>query len=1681
MKQYSTNSLWGRLLAWMLAAALLFSNLEGAAFVHAEGEKTAPIEIGNADDLQKIGTEGYPMTGDYVLTADIDLSGIQWTPIGGYIGNKGSCNPQDANVFSGTFDGRGFVISGMTIDLDGPITGTGVYGQVGFFSVIGSNNANDYAEVKNLIFTDVNIHTDFANTDGSVPLAAVGTLAGEVNGYAKISNIAVLNGSLDVNNMLGCNTVGAGGIIGECRTADSMKNNYISITDCYNGADIRARGTESKLEYAGGIIGRVTESPCKEITRCVNTGEVLYCGYDGYGIAAANSANASFLANLSNSYFRAVTEQRTLGNVTALSEAEITSGTLPEGLQGGNWRAEKGGYPFPAFCYESSAAGMIYLSGVALGFAEKESAAGVKTQIELPDEIGGHALTWKSSIPEVLSIEEDMAVAHRELLGTDTVVILTAETPKAVGASDNYSRSFKVTVLAGDENKPSFVPGYATEGEELKVSIPNVDPTKLTYQWKVDNQEVAVTPSYTPTAADLEKFISVTATAEDGKHWDLSMYFSKLPVVYVDTADGEGVTNKNIPKDATIRIQGNEEFSDMDTWYEGETTIKGRGNSTWDYAFSQNGRERNVKLKLPYKLKLGAKANLLGLGSGANKHWVLLANLIDHTNMRNEVAHKFAKGIGMETTVNDTGVVLILNGQYQGMYELSEHVRVGGARVNVFEWEELADDIAKAVCKKEAALDKSTLETYLEENLEWTKGSFQYQGKTYMVADYYTDPIPNITGGFLLDMDFRSQWDAQKYISTFSTKNGVPMFFRAPEYAVTNQEMVKFAKGYMDAYESCIGSPDFTAEYKGETVHYSDLFDMDSLLQYWLLCEYVNNWDSMKNSSYLYKDLEGKAKMGPAWDYDWAWGNINMYSMTGPFVYNNWHTTLCGMDSGSGGFAEYPYQKSQWHTYLVKDPYFVTRAWEYYQKYRDTVIEDMMKDGGTIDKLKAKYAAAARKNDEKWSWSYGEYRGKAFVNGSVQSVQSQEYEASVASLKTFITKRMEWMDQQFTDVQTLYASLGNSVSNQISATVPVTEADGSMTVNAEVTASNAASVVFLINGRKVLKDGEAKIPVSNGKASVTAGKDMLLGNMLNTVEVLGVDSSGNYITGLMNFTTFDGPEVKLDGEVTVSSDRAGDKSYPGDKLTATASITGDIKGNLTYQWYAGETAIAGATKSSYQLTKAEIGKTVSVKVGSTVETGTLDMVYDGAVAEKPTTLTGKIKITADPAREGKVSYPGDTLKAKVSEDTNTGELLYQWYADDAKIKGATKKSYVLTEAEVGKTISIKVKSDEQSGTLEKVYDGTVVQNPGTEPDDPVVLTGKVSVTSSRTGDKSYPGDILTAAVSEDCNNTGTLIYQWYAGETAIEGATKAACVLTENEIGKKIKVEVKSTEQSGTLEGNYAGAITQDPGTGPDVPGPDDPAVLTGTVSVTASRSGGKSYPGDTLTASLSGSNNSGELRYQWCADGKAITGATSSSYVLKTSEIGKKLTVEVTSSVETGKVTGTYVGTVIKKPIMATGIKLSVKSKKMYAYQTLQLKATVQPQGASQSVEYKTSKKSVATVSKTGKITAKAPGTAKITVKAKDGSGKTATCSITVLKPVIKISGKTTIKLKKSTTLKAKTYGLKGTIKWKLDAKGKKLLKLSKSKGNKVKLTAKKKTGTAKLTITCGKKKITKTIRVKK
>ena len=96
-------------------------------------------------------------------------------------------------------------------------------------------------------------------------------------------------------------------------------------------------------------------------------------------------------------------------------------------------------------------------------------------------------------------------------------------------------------------------------------------------------------------------------------------------------------------------------------------SIQGRGNSTWSYP------------KKPYKIKLKSKADLLG--HGKSKRYVLLANWMDRTLLRNDVSFQLARQTSLPWTPSGEFVELYINGVHQGNYWLGEQIRVEKNRV----------------------------------------------------------------------------------------------------------------------------------------------------------------------------------------------------------------------------------------------------------------------------------------------------------------------------------------------------------------------------------------------------------------------------------------------------------------------------------------------------------------------------------------------------------------------------------------------------------------------------------------------------------------------------------------------------------------------------------------------------------------------------------------------------------------------------------------------------------------------------------------------------------------------------------------------------------------------------------------------------------------------------------------
>jgi hypothetical protein len=499
--------------------------------------------------------------------------------------------------------------------------------------------------------------------------------------------------------------------------------------------------------------------------------------------------------------------------------------------------------------------------------------------------------------------------------------------------------------------------------------------------------------------------------------------------------------------------------------------------------------------------------------------------------MRNKLLYDFSGAIGMDTYMKSENVVLIFNKRYYGVYQLCELVNIGSDRVDIFDWEECTEKASEAIvnslvqkgelAEKNAEQAEGKLKAAMWEDMCWITSPYVFtydvnedgNKETYKISDYIA--LPEATGGALLEMDFWA-FDGRN-ASTMVTAYSQPLYFKSPEYAITNKALYDYVGKYIQSFEYAIHSTDFTyhdddmkyiavnqqggssnlgygindyitPEYDGK--HYTELFDMDSLVQNFLVCEYSMNWDGMKNSVFMYKDIEGLFHMGPEWDFDWAWGNLNMFG-TNTWYPTSWHTTEKAF------VREQYYQTVQWNRCLIRDPYFLVRVYEKYKEIRGTIIEDMIKNGGTIDTYAAQLTDAAAANDVRWSKTYSGYHGVGF-------------KASIENMKDFINTRVNWLDEQFRSIDSLISSLGYyQPSNALQITEIETEKERGYTeVAAQVSDPAIVAVTFLVNGshRYLAKVTSGMAVCQIPDSSLVSREDVL-----NVVQVLAVDKEGAYI------------------------------------------------------------------------------------------------------------------------------------------------------------------------------------------------------------------------------------------------------------------------------------------------------------------------------------------------------------------------------------------------------------------------------------------------------------------------------------------------------------------------------------------------------------------------------------------
>ncbi len=463
---------------------------------------------------------------------------------------------------------------------------------------------------------------------------------------------------------------------------------------------------------------------------------------------------------------------------------------------------------------------------------------------------------------------------------------------------------------------------------------------------------------------------------------DEQLTYTELSTVYIDTDSGDYVKSRLEYVDASMHIALSDEYSEFENAYTtdegGDIRIKGRGNSTWNNGYHDGkpntlGGDTHTR-KVPYTVKLDKKADLMGMGK--SKHWVLIANYMDRTNLRNKLIYDLSGRMGM-TYCKSVFVNLVLNGEYMGTYALTQKIDPEIFNGNVVDYEEAAEDFAKGVAKANG-FDKNwqdSFEDRLNENLTWLTSS-TFEG--YKVSDYVDMSKYPTDWGYLIEYDGYADED-----SFFQTDHGVPLKISNMEYIKSNAELYSYVQNYFSEFEQALFSDDF---HNSKGKHYSEYVDMDSLVDYYILNALILNVEFGYKSMYMYIGPDGKLVLGPCWDYDWSSGN--------PFLnangqYDHWY---------NDGRAD----NNKWYRELYGDPYFVALVKERWFSLEDA-LDDMM---DSLDYWEDYLTPAS-------VFEYNKFKNDPYERDFASRTGGRSYANECDQLRKFLNNRISWLNEQF--------------------------------------------------------------------------------------------------------------------------------------------------------------------------------------------------------------------------------------------------------------------------------------------------------------------------------------------------------------------------------------------------------------------------------------------------------------------------------------------------------------------------------------------------------------------------------------------------------------------------------------------------------------------------------------------
>lgn len=426
-----------------------------------------------------------------------------------------------------------------------------------------------------------------------------------------------------------------------------------------------------------------------------------------------------------------------------------------------------------------------------------------------------------------------------------------------------------------------------------------------------------------------------------------SQISTTLPIIKVNTNGNVIYDEPKIVADLEIihNASAVNNSTDKPNVYLGKVGIEYRGSTSQD-----------LFPKKPFGLELwvdstqkSRKVALLGMPEESD--WVLNATYNDKTLMRDVLSYDLANRMGRYAT-RTRYCELMLNNQYHGLYILMEKIKRDKNRVDVSSLkttDNSGDDVTGGYILK---IDK-------------TEGSISRSWRT------------DVTNGL------------QKYT--------IPIQIEYPKIADITDAQFNYIKNYVTDFETSLLSTDF----KNPKAKWRELVDLDSFIDYFLITEFTKNVDGYRLSTYFYKDKNskgGKLKMGPAWDYNLAFGNAYYHE---GYVTSGWQYKVNDLAIAA---KDVNFLSPNWWGQFVEDSTFRYRVANRWSILRKNVLSTE-RINNWIDSTATVLQPAMVRNNNRWTGVLGKNIWPNYYVGAT-------YQDELNWMKEWIRQRGVWLDGQ---------------------------------------------------------------------------------------------------------------------------------------------------------------------------------------------------------------------------------------------------------------------------------------------------------------------------------------------------------------------------------------------------------------------------------------------------------------------------------------------------------------------------------------------------------------------------------------------------------------------------------------------------------------------------------------------